>query len=159
MADELSPKEIKTLKSRFVAAECAVKDLGDSTFEVVSDDFPVRTHIYATPYFLQLATNILAKPKRRVPIERIRELLCAINLKASLVKFTMDTDKPEAQTEAWPILASVKLVTGVAGGDYQALAIKHLFMLWLQDIAELMAEPPNDFEIHPMMDLERLNDA
>ena len=159
MADELSPKEIKTLKSRFVAAECAVTDLDDSTFEVVSDDFPVRTHVYATPYYLQLATNILAKPKQRVPIERVREFLCAINLKASLVKFTMDKDKPDAQTEAWPILASVKLVTGVAGGDYQASAVKNLFLLWLQDIADLMAEPPKGFEIHPMMDLERLSDA
>jgi hypothetical protein len=159
MADELSPTEIEMLKSRFVAAGCAITDLDNSTFEVVSDDFPVRTHVYATPYYLQLATNILAKPKQRVPIDRVREFLCAINLKASLVKFTMDTEKPDAQTEAWPILASVKLVTGVAGGDYQASAIKNLLMLWLQNIAELMAEPPDGFEIHPMMDIERLSDA
>ena len=159
MADELSPKEIETLKSRFVAAECAVTPLGDSTFEVVSDEFPVRTHVYATPYFLQLATSILAKPVQRVHIEKVREFLCAANLKSSLVKFTMETDKPDEQTEAWPIIASAKLVTGVIGGDYQASAIKNLFLLWLQDIAELMSEPPEGFEIHPKMDLERLSDA
>jgi hypothetical protein len=159
MADELSPQEIATLKSRFRAAGCAVTALDDSAFEIVSDDFPVRTHVYATPYYLQLATNILAKPRQGVPIEKVREFLCAINLKASLVKFTMETDRPDEQTEAWPILASVKLVTGVVGGDYQASAIKNLFLLWLQDIAELMAEPPDGFEIHPMMDIERLSDA
>ena len=159
MADELSPKEIETLKSRFTAAGCIVTALNDSAFEVVSDDFPVRTHVYANPYYLQLATNILAKPQQRVTIEKVREVLCAINLKASLVKFTMETDTPDVKTEAWPILASVKLVTGVEGGDYQATAIKNLFMLWLQNIAELMSEPPDGFEIHPMMDIERLSDA
>lgn len=157
MADELSPKEIETLKARFRAAGYAVTGLDDSAFEVVSDDFPVRTHVYATPYYLQLGTGILAKPQRRVAIEKIREFLCAINLKASLIKFTMETDRPEEKTEAWRILASAKLVTGVTGGDYQALAIRNLLLLWLQDIAELMSEPPDDFEIHPMMDLERLS--
>ena len=159
MADDLSSDEIETLKSRFGAAGCSVKDLNDFTFEVVSDDFPVRTHVYANAYYLQLATQILAKSQKKFPLEKARELLCKINLKASLVKFTMDTDKPDEKTQSWPILASVKLVTGIAQGDYSALAIKHLFMLWLQDIAELMAEPPDGFEIHPMMDIEKLNDA
>lgn len=159
MAEDLNPKEIETLKSRFGAAGCTVKALGDSTFEVVSDDFPVRTHVYANPYYLQLATHILAKPRQRFPIEKVREFLCEINLKASLVKFTMDTDKPDEKTEAWPILASVKLVTGVTGGNYQASAIKNLFLLWLQDIAELMTDAPDSFEIHPMMDIEKLSDA
>src|SRR6476646_6068058 len=80
MADELSSKEIETLKSRFNDAECAVTPLDDSTFEVVSDDFPVRTHVYATPYYLQLTTSVLAKPEQAVPIEKVREFLCAINL-------------------------------------------------------------------------------
>jgi hypothetical protein len=158
MADELSPNEMETLKSRFSAAECVVTPLDDSTFEVVSDDFPVQTHVYATPYFLQLSTNILAKPEQAVPIERVRELLCAINLKAHLVKFTMEAEKPDEQTGAWPILASAKLVTGAIGGDYPASAIKNMFLIWLQDIATLMAEPPDLFEVHPMMDLERLHD-
>lgn len=119
MDDELSPEEIELVKSRFAAAGCTVTPLGESTFEVVSDDFPVRTHVYANPYYVQLTTQILAKPQRRFPIERVREFLCAINLKASLVKFTMETDKPDKKTEAWPILASVKLVTGVKGGPVQ----------------------------------------
>lgn len=159
MPDDLSPAVIETLKSRFGAAGCTVKPLKNRTFEAVSEDFPVRKHVYANPFYLQLGTQILAKPRQKFAIEKVWELLCNINQKASLVKFTMETDRLDNKTQSWPILASAKLVTGVAGGDYPPLAIKNLFMLWLQDIASLMAEPPDGFEIHPMMDIERLNDA
>ena len=47
-------------------------------------------------------------------------------------------------------MASVKLVTGVAGGDYDAAALKNLVMLWWQDIAELIASP-GDCELRVMM--------
>ena len=150
---------MKRLKSRFRAAGCAVKDLNGSTFEVVEDDFPVRTHVEANPYYVQLGTYVLAKPPKAVAKTKLQELLCDINLKAKLVKFTMEANEPDKETAAWPILASVKLVTGVAGGDYHASALKNLFLLWLQDIAELMANAPATFEIHPMMDIERLEDA
>jgi hypothetical protein len=62
----------------------------------------------------------------------------------------MEADKPDAERGRWPIFASVKLVTGVAGGDYDAAALKNLVLLWLQDIAELGASP-GDFELHMMM--------
>ncbi len=81
-----------------------------------------------------------------------------MNLKANFVKFTMEADSPDKQTAAWPILASVKLVTGATGGNYQALAIKNLVLLWLQDIAELMTNAPTSFEVHPMMDIDKLKD-
>ena len=88
---------------------------------------------------------------------QVQAFLCETNLNAKLVKFTMEANKPDKETRAWPFLATVKLVTGVAGGDYSAPALKNLFLLWLQDIAELMVHPPTGFEIHPMMDLERLS--
>lgn len=157
MNDELSPTKIETLKSRFRSSGCSVKELKESTFEIVSDDFPVRTHVYANPYYLQFSTQILAKPKRAVPLNKVRKFLCDINLKANFVKFTMETDAPDKQTKAWPILVSVKLVSGTAGGNYEASAISNLVLLWLQDIAELMASA-EDFEIHPMMDVEKLCD-
>jgi hypothetical protein len=159
MANRLKPAEIEKLKSRFRAAGCAVKDLDGSTFEVVDEDFPVRTHVEANPYYLQLGTYILARPRRALRKTKVQVFLCDINLKAKLVKFTMDAERPDKETAAWPVLASVKLVTGIPGGDYPASAMKNLFLLWLHDIAELMANAPNDFEIHPMMDIERLKDA
>jgi hypothetical protein len=158
MTDRLKPKEIKRLKSRFREAGVTVRDLDDSTFEVVDDDFPVRTHVSANPFYLQLGTYILAKPRRPVKKPKVQELLCDINLRAKLVKFTMDVESPEKETAAWPLFASVKLITGVAGGNYQPAAIKNMFLLWLQDIAELMANAPESFEIHPMMDMEKLKD-
>jgi len=148
MADGLSSKQIQTLKSRFAAAGCTVRDLVEFTFEV-----------YANPYLLELGTQILAKPKEKFSLEKVRELLCSVNRKASLVKFTMDKDKPDQETQAWPILASTKLVTGVVGGDYPVLAIKNLLLLWPQDITVLMAEPPDGFEVHPMLDIEKLSDT
>ena len=47
MKNRLNATQMKSLKSRFRAAGCAVRDLNDSTFEVVDDDFPVRTHVEA----------------------------------------------------------------------------------------------------------------
>lgn len=157
MSDELTLSEIEKLKSRFRSVGHTVRDLKGFAFEIVSDDFPVRTHVYANPYYLQLGTQILAKPKQDFSIEKIREFLCDINLSASLVKFTMDTDTPDKGTGAWPILASTKLVTGVKGGDYNKSALNNLAMLWLQDIANLMTSA-SDFEIHPMMDIEKLSE-
>ncbi len=136
-----------------------MKDLNSSTFEVVADDFPVRTHVEVNPYYLQLATYVLAKPARAIAKTRVQELLCHMNFKAKLVKFTMQADGPDKQTAAWPILASVKLITGVIGGNYHASALKNMFLLFLHDLAELMADPPANFEMHPMMDIERLMDA
>ena len=159
MKNRLNAAQMKGLKSRFRAAGCAVKDLNNSTFEVVDHEFPVRTNVEANPYYVQLGTYVLAKPARAVAKTKVQELLCDMNLKAKLVKFTMEADGPDRGTAAWPILASVKLVTGVAGGNYNATALKNLFLLFLQDIAELMADAPATFEMHPMMDIERLKDA
>src|SRR5262245_49845789 len=149
---------MRRLKSKFRAAGCGVKDLTASTFEIIDDEFPVRTHVEANPYYVQLGTYILAKPPRAVAKTTVQGLLCDINLKAKLVKFTMKANKPDKKTAAWPILASVKLITGVVGGDYHASALRNLFLLWLHDIAELMASPPASFEMHPMMDIEKLSD-
>ncbi len=66
MTTQLKPTEIKKLKSRFRAAGFEVKDLDSSTFEVVDDDFPVRTHVEANPYYVQLSTYVLVKPQRVV---------------------------------------------------------------------------------------------
>jgi hypothetical protein len=159
MTNRLKLPEMKRLKSSFRAAGCTVRDLDASTFEVLDDEFPVRTHVIANPYYVQLGTYILAKPQRPVRKSKVHELLCYSNLKSNVVKFTVDADSPDAQTQAWPIFASVKLVTGVVGGDYPATAIKNLFLLWLQDVAEMMANAPESFEMHPMMDIERLKDV
>jgi hypothetical protein len=157
MSDDLSPAEVKKLKSQFRSAGCSVKDLKDSTFEIIPDEFPVRTHVFANPYYIQLSTQILAKPKRIASLHEVRKFICDINLDASFIKFTLDEREQFKQPEAWATIASVKLVTGIAGGDYQATALKNLILLWQQDIANLMVSS-KEFEIHPMMDEEKLRE-
>jgi hypothetical protein len=152
MNDELDASKVEALKSRFRAAGCSVTDLEGTSFEIVSSEFPVRTHVFANPYYVQLGTFIFANPGGFLPgrKSKIHDYLSQINRNAKLAKFTLEGDRPDAQRGGWPIMASVKLVTGVAGGDYDAAALKNLLMLWLQDIAELISSP-GDCELHTMV--------
>jgi hypothetical protein len=157
---EITPTELETLKSRFLAAEYRVTDLDETSFEIVGSDFPVRTHVFVTPYYLQLGTFIVASPQGFMPgrKSKLDAFLSAINLRAKLVKFTVDVDKPDAEKGGWPVFVSVKLVTGVTGVDYDAAALKNLAMLWFQDIAELVVSH-DGFELHAMMQEGDSNDA
>ncbi len=143
MKDELEPSEIETLKSRFRDAGCTITDLEGTSFEIIGREFALRTHVFANPYYVQLGTFIFVSPQGFLPGRRsmILEYLSRINSNAKLAKFTLEGDKPDAERGGWPVMASVKLVTGVAGGDYDAAALKNLVMLWWQDIAELVASP------------------
>jgi len=157
---DITPAELETLKSRFRAAEYKVTDLDGTSFEIVGSDFPVRTHVFVTPYYLQLGTFIVAAPQGFMPgrKSKVDAFLVAINLRAKLVKFTVDADKLDAERGGWPIFASVKLITGVRGVDYDADALKNMAMLWFQDIAELIASPGR-FELHAMMQEGDANDT
>ena len=153
MSEQLTPEELETLKERFRATGCTVTDLSDSTFEIIGwDTFPLRTHVSVNPYFLELGTLITAVTQGFLPnrISKILAFLNAINCKANLVKFTIDAEKPDAEAGGWFVMASVRFVTGVAGGDFDADAVKNLINLWFQDIAEVIrAESP--FEIRAML--------
>jgi len=160
MSDELSTLAFEDLKERFRAAGCVVTDLDGATFEIVGSDLPLRTHVFANPYYVQLATYIFATPQGFLPgrKSKLHEYLSDINRNAKLAKFTLEHDAPETPKGVWPIFASVKLVTGVAGGDYHADALKNLVLLWLQDIAELIASP-GDFELRTMTKGDESNDG
>ena len=161
MSQKLSTSEVETLKSRFRAAGCEVTDLDDTTFEIVGRDFPVRTHVTVNPYYVQLATFIFGSPRGLLLPNRkskIHAYLCDINRNAKLVKFTLEGDKPNPEKGGWPIFASVKLVTGVEGGNYTAEALNNLVLLWLQDIAELFASP-GGFALRTLMRQKDPNDG
>ena len=160
MSDELSTSEVETLKSRFRAAGCKVTDLDETSFEIVGSDFPLRTHVSVNPYYVQLATYIFASPQGFLPNRKSKvfEYLSDINRNAKLAKFTLEPDAPHTAKRVWPIFASVKLATGVSGRDYDADALKNLVLLWLQDIAELIASP-GGFELQTMMREENLNEG
>jgi hypothetical protein len=149
---DITPTELETLKARFRAADYKVTDLDDSSFEILGSECPVRTHVFVTPYYLQLGTYIFATPQGFMPGRKSKRdaFLNAINLRAKLVKFTVDVDKPDAERGGWPVFASVKLITGVTGVDYDAGALKNMAMLWFQDIAELIVSA-DGFELYALM--------
>ena len=151
MNDDITRSQLETLMSRFRTAGYAVGDINDCSFEIEGIDPPVRTHVLVTPYYLQLSTFILAVPCRFMGGRRskLNAFLNASNLRASLVKFVVEADQRNAD-KGWPILATVKLITGVTGVDYAAAALKNIAVLYFQDIAELM-EFPDGFELHGMM--------
>ena len=59
---ELNEQEVSTLKAEFQALDCAVTDLDGESFEISPKEYRVATHVYPTPYFLQLSTMIIARP-------------------------------------------------------------------------------------------------
>ena len=150
MNDEITGAQLETLKSRFRAAGYRVEDINDSSFEIEGVDPPVATHVWVTPYFLQLSTFILAIPRRFMGGRRskLNAFLSASNLRAKLVKFTVEASKRNADN-GWPILATVKLITGVTGVDYDADAIKNMAALYYQDIDQFVGSP-DGFELFGM---------
>ena len=139
MSHKVKIPNLKELKSRFRAGGCTVTDLDETAFEFAQSDFPVRTHVFVNPCYVQFSTFIFAKPvgSRTNSENRIYEFLSNLNLKAKLVKFTLEADRREMKKGAWPIWISAKLVTGVAGGDYDGAALQNLVELWFQDLAEI----------------------
>jgi hypothetical protein len=152
MKDELEASEVETLKSRFRDAGCTVKNIDGTSFEIFGGEFALRTHVFANPFYVQLGTVIFASPHGFLPGRRrkILEYLSRINSNAKLVKFTLEGDRPDPDRGGWHVMASIKFVTGIAGGDYDAAALKNLIMLWWQDIAELVASP-GDCELRLMI--------
>jgi hypothetical protein len=150
MNEEITRSQLETLKSRFRAAGYRVEAIDDRSFEIQGIDPPVHTHVLVTPYYLQLSTFVLAVPRRFMGGRRskLNAFLSASNLRAKLVKFTVEANQRNANN-GWPILATVKLITGVTGVDYDAEALKNMAMLYFQDIAELI-EFPDGFELFGM---------
>lgn len=153
MSDQLSPEEVETLKERFRATGCGVRGISDTSFEIVGwDTFPLRTHVSVNPYYLEFGTVITAIGKGFLPhrLGKVHAFLNDINLSAKLAKFTLDAKRPDPKVGGWIIIASVRFVTGTEGGDYPPDALKHLVMLWFQDIAELIRSNP-PFELRAML--------
>jgi hypothetical protein len=62
---KLSCKQLARLKSTFRAADCTVRDLKGSNFEIFHAELPLRSHVLVNPYYLQLGTILTARPISR----------------------------------------------------------------------------------------------
>src|SRR5882672_4027667 len=88
---KLSSKQLARLKSTFRAADCTVRDLKGSNFEIFHAELPLRSHVVVNPYYLQLGTILTAKPVNRRDKETsaIHAYLSKINKQANLAKFVL----------------------------------------------------------------------
>src|SRR5437868_3983656 len=125
--DSLTEEEMGALKSAFGALDFAVKDLNDSCFEISHEKYPVATHVYANPYFLQLSTVLIARPKG-FPFRtrtKLHAFLNQANCSAKLAKFTIEGEKADPTLGGRPVMASVKFVRGTVGGDWDKEALNN----------------------------------
>ncbi len=150
--DTITSGQLDALKSRFRGAGYSVADVDDESFEIADRDFPVRTHISVTPYYVQLGTFIAAIPQGFMPGRKSKRdaFLQGINLRAKVVRFTVEADKPDDEDGHWLVLADLKLITGATGADHDEESLRNVAALWYQDIAALMASP-SGFVLHAMM--------
>ena len=131
------------LMAAFGELDCSVKGLSDSSFEIARKEYPVATHVYANPYFLQLSSIVIARPKG-FPFRtraKLHAFLNEANSKAKLAKFTLDEEKANPDFRGWEVMASVKFVNGGVGGEWNKDVLKNCLNLWLQDIAEFILLP------------------
>ncbi len=49
----LGPIKLARLKASFRAAECTVRDLEGSNFEIFHAEMPMRSHVLVNAYYLQ----------------------------------------------------------------------------------------------------------
>jgi len=150
---KLSSKQLARLKSTFRAADCTVRDLKGSNFEIFHAELPLRSHVVVNPYYLQLGTILTAKPVNRRDKETsaIHAYLSKINKQANLAKFVLNDEEFNSNEGGWSIFASVRFVTGKIGGNYEPAALKNLVTIWFYDLAELMAAP-GPFDLCAMLE-------
>lgn len=150
---KLSPKRLARLKATFRAAECTVRDLKGSNFEIFHAEMPLRSHVLVNPYYLQIGTILTAKPVNRRGKEprAMHAYLSKINKQASLVKFVLNHEEFDSNEGGWSIFASVRFVTGKIGGNYEPAALKSLVTIWFYDLAKVMAAP-EPFELCAMLE-------
>ena len=140
---KLSPKQLARIKSTFRAADCTLRNLEGSNFEILHAELPLRSHVLVHPYYLQLGTILTAKPvnRRDKAPSAIYAYLSKINKRANLAKFVLNHEEFDFNEGGWSIFASVRFVTGKIGGNYEPAALKNLVTIWFYDLAELMAAP------------------
>jgi len=150
---KLNSKQLTRLKAIFRAAECTVRDLKGSNFEIFHAELPLRSHVLVNPYYLQLGTILTARPvnRRDKMASAIHAYLSKINKQANLAKFVLNREEFDASEGGWSIFASVRFVTGKIGGNYEPAALKNMVTIWFYDLANLMAAP-EPFELCALLE-------
>jgi hypothetical protein len=153
MNSEPSPGDLSTIRALFAATGCEVVDTGDSGFQITPVDYPVKTLVVVTPFYLELVTVLVVYGEGFRPnaSSKLHAFLSAANSRTNLVRFTDGTPDLGRVEQGWKVAATLRYVTGSEGFNYDSSAIKNLLLLWQQDIATCVAEP-GKFKVHAMID-------
>jgi hypothetical protein len=98
---KLSSKQLARLKSTFRAADCTVRDLKGSNFEILHADLPLLSRVSVNPYYLQLGTILTARPvnRRDRKVSAIHAYLSKINEQAKLGKLVLNCESNNLDLE------------------------------------------------------------
>jgi len=149
---DFSTEAFEAVKQQFRDIDCRVKDVSDTHFEIVHDQFPAATLINPTAYYVEYATLMWARPNGF--FQRFRSLRDALlneaNKKAHITKITCDTNSYDREVGGWRLQATARMVTGTVTEEYRTEAIKNWTNLWLQDLAQIVLIEGN-FQIVALM--------
>lgn len=130
---------LATIKHSFAGAVASLADLDSSSFEILGRDFPLRTHVMVTPYYLQLGTMLKAHRLglRGRSRSRFYRYLSEMNSSTSITKVTAEADATDEEG-CWLLMARAMIVSGQEGTNYSSAAIGNILTLWHQDVANLI---------------------
>jgi hypothetical protein len=136
----LSKAEVRVIMQIFERCGYSVRALDEWCFEFRSNAWPIATHVYATPYFLQLTSFSHAIPHRARGEEvTVRDrLLNKLNRSTNLVKVTCDDQKISQQLGGWRIRIQAKLIPGIVRSRYTIAAIRGFTALWFHEFAQVV---------------------
>jgi hypothetical protein len=134
----MPPKEIDIdqVRLQFLELECDVKFFNPGVLEVTSREYPVKTLVDATAFFVTFSSFIYARPRDFLGRMRHRRdaLLNELNQQSRLATFTCDETR--FTDGAWSIMVRIRFTAGEVVENYPTESLKHMLMLWQQDVAE-----------------------
>ena len=136
----LTKAEVRAIIQIFERCGYSVRALDRWCFEFRSTSWPIATHVYATPYFLQLTSFTHAIPHRVTGEEvMVRDrLLNELNRSTNLVKLTCDDRKISQQLGGWRIRIQAKLIPGIVRSRYTAAAVRGFTALWFHEFGQVV---------------------
>jgi len=117
-----------------------VSDQDEGSLEIVGKDFPLRTLVTVTDYYIQLGTMIQATGQGFRPGSKSRfyPFLNAMNASTNLTKITAETDCAD-EDSSWLLMARAMIVSGSESTEYDSESFSNILTLWHQDIANLIS--------------------
>lgn len=128
---------IDDLKSAFGRICRSVEDQGADCFVIHGSDFPLKTLVRPTPYFIEFNTvlQMIGQGFNPGSSKRFYAFLNQLNQKTNLAKLTAN----DVQGKTWTVYAKAMIVSGSESTNYEDEALSNLVTLWHQDIAKLIA--------------------